>query len=273
VIRRPLIGAAACAALAAALYVAVVRSSALQHLDVRVLEGFMGLWGLPGTSLADDFIRLFDPAPFAVLSGSLVVAALVARRYRAAAAAFTAMLGAGVTTQFLKPLLAVQREYPAFHFMGPEAYPSGHTTAVMSLALALVIVAPSRWRPLAAAAGGLLTVAVVFSILVHGGHYPSDIVGGFLVATGWAYLASAALDVQARPSVSGPVVAGAVLAALAVALVASRPAAAVGYALANTTFVAGALAIAAGALVLSGSVPVPRAAPRRPPRRSPRARG
>ena len=25
--------------------------------------------------------------------------------------------------------------------MGPEAYPSGHTTAVMSLALALVIVA------------------------------------------------------------------------------------------------------------------------------------
>ena len=54
------------------------------------------------------------------------------------------MLGAGVTTQFLKPLLAVQRDFPVWHFMGPEAYPSGHTTAVMSLALALVIVAPPR---------------------------------------------------------------------------------------------------------------------------------
>ena len=64
------------------------------------------------------------------------------------------MLGAGVTTQILKPLLAVQREYPTFHFMGPEAYPSGHTTAVMSLALALIIVTPSRWRALAAWSAG-----------------------------------------------------------------------------------------------------------------------
>jgi membrane-associated phospholipid phosphatase len=273
VIRRPLIGAAACALVAALFYVAVVKTPALQRADVRVLEGFMGLWGLPGTSFADDFIRLFNPGPFAVLSGSLIVATLVAKRYRQAALAFTVMLGAGVTTQILKPLLAVQREYPAWHFMGPEAYPSGHTTAVMSLALALVIVAPSRWRPLAAAGGGLLTIATVFSILVHGGHYPSDIIGGFLVATGWAYLASAALRVEARPSVAGPALGAAVLAALALLLVLWRPADALNYAVANTTFVLGALVIAAGALALSGSVPVPRGAPRRPPRHSPHARG
>ncbi len=63
------------------------------------------------------------------------------------------------------------------------------------------------------------------------------------------------------------------LAALGLLAVALRPADAFDYAVANTTFVAGALAIAAGALVLSGSVPVPRAAPRRPPRHSPHARG
>jgi membrane-associated phospholipid phosphatase len=271
--RRPLLGAAACALLAASIYAAVVASTRLQHLDVRVLEGFMGLWGLPGTTLADDFIRLFNPAPFAVLSGSLMLAALVAKRYRQAALAFAVMFGAGVTTQVLKPLLAVQREYPVFHYMGPEAYPSGHTTAVMSFALALIIVAPGRWRALAAAGGGLLTVATVFSILVHGGHYPTDIVGGFLVATGWAYLASAALRVEARPSVAGPALGGAVLAALGLLLVLWRPADALNYAVANTTFVLGALVIAAGALALSGSVPVPRAAPRRPPRHSPHARG
>ena len=124
--------------------------------------------------------------------------------------------------------------------MGPEAYPSGHTTAVMSLALALVIVSPSRWRPLAAAAGGLLTVATVFSILVHGGHYPSDIVGGFLVATGWAYLGAA---VAARRGAAEPRAARrsarAVLAALgALVVAAARPADALNYAVANTTFVA-----------------------------------
>jgi hypothetical protein len=54
-------------------------------------------------------------------------------------------------------------------------------------------------------------------------------------------------------------------------VVALRPASALAYASANTTFVVGALAIATGALVLSGSVPAPIGARRRP--RSPHARG
>ena len=83
--------------------------------------------------------------------------------------------------------------------MGPEACPSGHTTAVMSLALALVIVSPPRLRPLAAAAGGLLTVATVFSLLVLGSHYPSDIVGGLLVATAWARRWPLALRLELEP--------------------------------------------------------------------------
>jgi hypothetical protein len=200
-----------------------------------------------------------------------VAGALIARRPRAAAAALVTMLGAGVTTQVLKPLLAFQRDFPEFHYMGPVAYPSGHTTAVMSLALALIIVSQARLRPLAAAAGGLLTVATVFSILVLGSHYPSDIVGGLLVATAWACAASALLRLEWTPSLSGAALGAFVLAAAGLFVVALRPADAFAYAAANTTFVVGALAIAAGALVLSGSVPAPTAALRRP--RSPRARG
>jgi membrane-associated phospholipid phosphatase len=262
--------AAVCFALAAAVYLAAVHVPLLAQADLRTLSGFMGLWGFPGSSLSLDLIGLFDPAPFAILSGSLVVGALVARRFREGAVALVAMLGAGITTQVLKPLLAVQRDFPFMHYMGPEAYPSGHTTAVMSLALALVIVSPLRWRPLAAAAGGVLTVATVYSILLVGGHYPSDVIGGFLVATGWACLASSVLQLEARDSVAGPALGAAVLAGVALLAVAWRPEGALAYAAANTTWVLGALAIAAGALVLSGSVPVPRAAP---PRHSPRARG
>jgi hypothetical protein len=141
----------------------------------------------------------------------------------------------------------------------------------MRLALGLIIVSPARLRPLAAAGGGLLTVATVFSILVLGSHYPSDIVGGLLVATAWACAASALLRLELTPSLSGAALGAFVLAAGGGVLVALRPADAFAYAAANTTFVVGALAIAAGALVLSGSVPAPTAAPRRP--RSPRARG
>jgi len=262
-----LASAAFCVAVGVVVYLAI-HAPVVADAELRVLEGFMGL---PGHAYANDLVGLFNPAPFAILAGSLVLGAVLARRPRAAAAALVTMLGAGATTQILKPLLAFQRDFPPMHYMGPVAYPSGHTTAVMSLALALIIVSPARLRPLAAAAGGLLTVATVFSILVLGGHYPSDIVGGLLVATGWACLASAALRLELKPSRRGAALGAFVLAAAGVCLVALRPASALAYASANTTFVFGALAIAAGALVLSGSVPAPIAAQRRP--RSPHARG
>src|SRR4051794_15810831 len=256
-----------CIVLGALVYLAV-HVPAIADAELRVLEGFMGL---PGHAYAYDLVGLFNPAPFAVLSGSLIVGALIARRPRAAIAAAATMYGAAVTTQVLKPLLAFQREFPPGHFMGPIAFPSGHTTAVMSLSLALVIVSPSRLRPLAAAAGGLLTVATVFSLLILGSHYPSDVIGGLLVATTWACLASAALRLEFSPSLSGAALGATILGAVGLLVVASRPASALAYASANTTFVVGALAIAAGALVLSGSVPAPIGARRRP--RSPHARG
>jgi membrane-associated phospholipid phosphatase len=267
-----LLSAVACAVLGAVVYLAVVHVPALADADLRTLEGFMGLSGIPGARFCRDLVALFDPAPFAMLSGSLVVAAFAAGRSRAGVVALVTMLGAGMTTQALKPLLATQRDFPLGHSMGPIAFPSGHTTAVMSLSLALVIVSSPRWRPLAAAAGGVLTVATVFSILVLGWHYPSDVIGGFLVATGWACLASAALRLEIRPSVRGPALAAALLGGVGLLAVALRPADAVAYAAANTTFVFGALAIAAGALVLSGSVPAPTGVPRRRPH-SPPGRG
>ncbi|HWK28132.1 MAG TPA: phosphatase PAP2 family protein [Solirubrobacter sp.] len=259
-----LASAAACVLAGALVYLAAVHVGFVATADLRVLEGFMGL---PGEQFARPLVSLFDPGSFAVLAGALVAAALLAGRIKPALVAATIMLGAGVTTQVLKPLLAVQRDYPEFHYMGPVAFPSGHTTAAMSFALALIVVAPARLRPLAVAVGGLLTVAVMFSLLELGSHYPSDVIGGLLVATGWACLASAA----PRLSLRGPALAAAVLGVAAAVLVALRPEAVLAYASANTTFVLGALAIAAGALVLSGSVPAPTAAPRRP--RSPRARG
>jgi membrane-associated phospholipid phosphatase len=248
-----------------------VHVPALREADQRTLEGFMGLWTVRGAPYAGKLVGLFNPLPYVLLAGFVTAAAAVAGRGRAALVAFVAMLGANVSTQLLKPLLATPREFPVGHYMGPEAWPSGHTTAVMSLALALVIVSPPRLRPLAAAAGGLLTVGTVYSILILGSHYPSDVVGGFLVATGWACLAATARRPEARPSMralaGGPVLATAVLATAAAVVVALRPAPAFAYAAGNTTFVAGALAIAAGALLLSGSVPAPTGARRRPPPR------
>jgi hypothetical protein len=141
----------------------------------------------------------------------------------------------------------------------------------MSVALALVIIAPPRLRALAATLGGVLTVVTVFSIMMLGWHYPSDIIGGLLVATFWACLAVIPLRGEVRaPSLRASVRAGAVLLGGAGLLVLTRPAAAVDYALANTTWLAGAVGIAVAALVLSGSVPAPTGARARRHRDLPR---
>jgi hypothetical protein len=143
----------------------------------------------------------------------------------------------------------------------------------MSLALALVIVSSPRWRPLAATVGGLLTVGMVFSLLVLGSHYPSDVAGGILVATGWACLSTAALRLELSPTVRGPALAAAIVAGAGVLVILSRPGEAFAYAAANTTFVLGALMLFSAALVLSGSVPAPTAVRRHRRPDSPRARG
>jgi membrane-associated phospholipid phosphatase len=189
--RRPLLAAAACAALATAVYLAAVHVALAQRVDLHVLEGVMHRKTPERASLATDLVTLFNPVPFAILACALVAGALAGGRVRAGLAAGGAVLAANVTTQLLKPLLAVQRPYPADHYMGAAVWPSGHTTAVVSLLLALVIVLPPRLRPPVAVLGGGIAAVALTSIVLLGFHYPSDVLGGVLVATGWSAVALA----------------------------------------------------------------------------------
>src|SRR5215218_4414504 len=129
-----------------------------------------------------------------LLIGFTIIAVALLRRAPRRAVAVTALLaGSAATTQALKPLLAKARfdgqvvgfDHIINPVIGAPAFPSGHATAAMSLALATVIVAPRAWRPLVAAGGALFALAVGFSLVALGWHYPSDIVGGYLVATAW----------------------------------------------------------------------------------------
>jgi membrane-associated phospholipid phosphatase len=189
--RQFLLTSAACAALAAAVYLVVIHVALAQRVDVRVLEDAMRHQTAGRASFASDVVGMFDPLPFSILAGAVVLGAAVAGRRRAALAAGVLLVGANLTTELLKPLLAVQRPYPADHYMVPAAWPSGHTTAVVSLLLAVVIVLPARLRPPAVLLGGAFALVALGSIVLLGWHYPSDVLGGVLVATAWAAAAVA----------------------------------------------------------------------------------
>ena len=184
------------------------------------------------------------------------------------------ILGANLSTEVLKHLVVAPTSASPFtrgmSWLQAHSWPSGHSTAVMSLALASVLAAPARLRPAVAALGAALAVAVGYSLLARLVHYPSDVLGGFLVAAIWALGAVAVLagrrsaGCPSRESTSDPLSVGAALGApgavfggaLAVCgiLALSAPHDVVAYARAHEAFVVGAAAVAALSLALSTGV-------------------
>lgn len=232
-------------------------------LDERTLDGFVGLLG-PRTVLpAERISQLVDPRPFALFSAALVLLALARRRPRTAIAIMAILAGSNLTTQLLKPALALPPGVPG---ADTASWPSGHATAAMALVLCLQLALPQRWRPTAAAVGGLFALGVASSLLILAHHEPSDVVGGFLVAGAWTALGVAALRATAArwpgATVDGPAprtaaalvpigAASAALIATASVVVIANWTRALGYATDHTTFVAGATVIALGALGMS----------------------
>jgi membrane-associated phospholipid phosphatase len=242
---------------------------AFERADVNILGGFTDLHRVHVHPIAQFIADLCNPNPYVYFCGAVVLTALARRRPGVALVIAAILLGANVTTQLLKPLLAAPRPLPqSVGVVAAAAWPSGHATAAMSLALCSVLAAPARLRPVVAALGAAFAVAVSYSFLTLGWHFPSDVFGGFLVATVWTLLGIAVLftvrarfrseataEVRERSSVGEALrpPAAALLGALGLAAMVAlaRPHAVVSYAQAHTTFVLGASAIAAFGLVLS----------------------
>jgi len=237
--------------------------------DVSVLNGFTGLNRGSTRELAYRIADLCSPSPYVYLAAVPVLVALLRRRPRVALAILVILIGANASTEVLKHLLAASRPAPlpdALVAITKGSFPSGHATAAMSLALCCVIAASARWRPWIAALGATFTVAVSYSFLSLGWHYPSDVCAGYLVATTWTLLGIAGLLAVERRRVPGPADGtrrsvlealepslAAVLGALALVIVVAiaRPHTVVSYARFHKGFIVGAVIIAALALILA----------------------
>ncbi len=196
--RRPLalLGLAAASALGAfAVWVAAFQVPGGRGLDGSALEAFTGVAVAPLTPRIRGLAALADPWPFAFLAVGLIAIALLRRRCLMAAVVPVILLCANVATQLLKPGLADLRvvDVRGVAATYPGSWPSGHSTAAMSLALCLVLVVGPRVRPLAALVGAGYAIAVGYSLVVLGFHLPSDVLGGYLVAAMFTLLGSAGL--------------------------------------------------------------------------------
>jgi membrane-associated phospholipid phosphatase len=205
--KRPLAAALLCATLLALLALLAYGGGPFQHLDTSLYErlsahqnGVAGGWG-------ETIAGLADPLP---LLGMLAVAcgiALLRGRPGLAAAAIGVVAGANLTTQALKHLLSHQKAQQligAGGHLDSLAFPSGHATAAASIAIAIAFVVSRRRLLPTAVVGAVYALAVGCSVVVIAWHYPSDALGGYLVAAGWGFAVLSASRALAAPGPREP---------------------------------------------------------------------
>jgi membrane-associated phospholipid phosphatase len=166
-------------------------------LDAAALHGFVAIYrpsiDWPANALANSC----NPVPYALACIIVIGVAVKVRGLRTAAVIGFFLAAANASSQLLKPALAYHRELYHTHWhlynLGDAAYPSGHATAAMSISVAVVMIVSRSYRPLVAALGAAFTLAVSFALLILKWHFPSDIVGGYLVATALGFVSFAAL--------------------------------------------------------------------------------
>lgn len=183
-----LVAALGCALGFAVVYSLSHDSTALRHWDARALQRLVAEDHGAIGSAAATIVQLGDPLPQIVLGALACGIALVRRRPLLALAALVVVAGSSLSTRGLKSLLAGYRyeSILGLHQIGPEAFPSGHATAMAATAFVFALVAPPRWRLPALAVGVVLLLAVGTAVVVLHDHYPSDVVAGILVAGFWA---------------------------------------------------------------------------------------
>jgi membrane-associated phospholipid phosphatase len=261
----PIMAAVACALGLVAVAIVGLFSAAGHARDVAMLHGFSALDQSRFNSEIRLLARVPDPLPYAVIGLACIGVALRRRRPWRALTVGVLLVATGLTTQALKHLLAEPR-FAAF--LGPwgqienVSWPSGHSTAAMTLALCAVMVSPPALRAITALVGGAFAVGVGYATLALTWHYPSDVVGGFLVAGLWVSVAIAVLqrvepagaESAHAPSWEPLAVVGGLGAIVAAIIVGTEAQTIAEYTQERTTVVAGALAIAVLALALVATV-------------------
>lgn len=118
------------------------------------------------------------------------------RMYRMATLLAASVGGAALLNLLLKTFF--QRARPALweRLVMEDSYsfPSGHAMASSALALSFIVICwPTRWRYVSIICAVLYIALIGFSRLYLGVHYPTDVLGGWIVSAGWVVAVVVAL--------------------------------------------------------------------------------
>ncbi|MGH3359820.1 MAG: phosphatase PAP2 family protein, partial [Nocardioidaceae bacterium] len=101
--------------------------------------------------------------------------------------------GANITTQILKRVVVERAD---FGYLSVPSLPSGHTTVVISIVLAALLIAPHGTRFAISLVGSIIVTFAGASTVVAGWHRPADVFAGLLVSLCWGALVVLVLSIR-----------------------------------------------------------------------------
>jgi membrane-associated phospholipid phosphatase len=188
-VKWPAAAALACALALGLLALLVYGAEAFHHADLSAYTRLSAHHHSPLGEFGEWLAYLADPLPLVLCLAAACAIALLRGRPLDALAATLAVAAANLTTQALKVVLAHPRAQTLLGGSGSAevGFPSGHTTAAFSIGIAFAFVVPRRLLPATLLLGAAFGLAVGVAVVVIAWHYPSDVVGGLLVAAGWGF--------------------------------------------------------------------------------------
>src|SRR6266704_765605 len=187
---------------------AVAATTAWLPGDLGVAQWIQSVWWGPLTSTFETISRLSGGPQIVMAVLTLIVVVVVNRRAApfALVALADAILYDGVNSLVHKPR-PIEGFVHVTEHAGAYAFPSGHATFVVTVVVVLLLCLGTRVGSrmvvtAAAALGAAVVLIVAIQRIFVGAHYPSDVLGGFLLASAWL-----SLLLSIRP-LSDPVVRG-----------------------------------------------------------------
>lgn len=123
-----------------------------------------------------------------VLTAGLTLLLVKRRMYRKSAIILASVGGAAIINVLLKAVFERSRPelWDRIVFESSYSFPSGHAMASSALALSLLVVLwDTKYRTRAAICAVVFMLSIGFTRLYLGVHYPTDIIGGWLVSLAW----------------------------------------------------------------------------------------
>lgn len=182
--RRLVVVCIAAAVVTALAYAATVGTQVGQLMGELILGGRLGT--PDAVRAAEEILRTSSRVAIAAGGVSVVALALLQRREALALVAGGTVVMANLTTQVLKSFVLDRSNLlDDLFYVLPNSFPSGHVTAVASVAVALLLVLPPILRSPTVLLASLTVALVGASTILAGWHRMADAIGGVFVATAW----------------------------------------------------------------------------------------